>query len=63
MVEPPLTLAPVVVNVATRDVTFVPEGIVTAIVFHVSSIVPATPSRENDVIDFADIDATVTVIV
>ena len=45
-VVPTFTLAPVVVNVATRAVTFVPNGMVTAMVFAVSLIVPATPLSE-----------------
>jgi len=37
-------------------VTSVPYGMVTAIVFPVSFIAPATPSREYDVIALADDD-------
>src|SRR5512143_2617814 len=54
-VEPTFTLAPVVVNVATSDVTFVPNGTVTVIVFAFSSIVPVAAGlvNENAVMAFA----------
>jgi hypothetical protein len=45
-VVPAVTLAPVVVDVATNAVTSVPYGMVTAIVFAVSSIVPVAPLSE-----------------
>jgi hypothetical protein len=46
VVEPTVTTVPVVVYVATNAVTFVPNGMVTAIVFAGSFIVPETPTSE-----------------
>ena len=58
-----LTAVPVVVNVATNAVTLVPNGIVTAIVLFVSSIVPVTPASEKAVRALAELAATATVTV
>ena len=52
---PTFTLAPVVVNVATNAVTFVPYGMVTAMVFAVSFIVPVALLRENAVMAFVEL--------
>jgi hypothetical protein len=47
-VEPTLTLEPVVVNVATNAITFVPYGTVTAMVFAFSSIAPVAAGLTNE---------------
>gem|GEM_PF-3608673 len=60
---PTLTPVPVVVNVATRAVTFVPFGMITDRVFADSFIVPATPASEYAVMALAELGATVTVTV
>jgi hypothetical protein len=64
-VLPTFTLAPVVTNVATSAVTFVPYGIDTEIVFAPSLIVPVAAGlvKENAVIAFAVFEATVTVTI
>jgi hypothetical protein len=56
----------VVAKVATRAVSGVPKGTVTAIVFAVSLIVPAAPvypANEYEVIALAELEAMVTVTV
>jgi hypothetical protein len=61
-----MTVVPVVVKVATRAVTGVPYGTVTAMVLFTSSIVPTAPvnpANEYAVIALAEFAATLTVTV
>ncbi len=48
-VAPILTLLPVVVNVALREVRFVPDGTLTDMVWLLSLIVPVLEPIENEV--------------
>ena len=62
---PTVTDAPVVVKVATRAVTLVPDGTVRAMVCAVSLMVPVTagdsPEKLKAVMALAELRATVTV--
>src|SRR6185369_14294961 len=59
---PTFTFAPVVVNVAINAVTSVLFGMLTAIVFAVSSMTPVAPASEKAVTALAEFGATLSLL-